>query len=837
VTAHAAEGRTLLQHGFGNLNRQPDALRFGDLLREYRLRADLSQEVLAERAQLSTAAVSFLERGVRRAPYRHNVLALAKALGLNARESATLEAARAAAKEIDLAFHLPAQITSFVDREREVPEIKELLRTHRLVTLAGTGGGGKTRCAIHVAWDMLDTSSDGVWLVELAPISDPALVAAVIARTLALQESADRPILNTLLAYLKRKRLLLVLDNCEHVIEEARRLTAAILNDCPDVRILATSRESLHIAGEQVYRMPSLPVPSTSESFSTEELLKFGAVQLFSDRAASADNRFTLTVECAPHVADICRRLDGIPLAIELAAARVNVLSPRELAQKLDERFRILTAGDRSALPRHQTMRALIDWSYDLLSDDERMVFRSLSIFAGGFTLETAAAVCNASEVDEITVLDLLSSLVGKSLVQADLTGSDTRYRLLESTRQYAREKLRGAREEETTAHAHARAFLGLAEQLFDAWEITPDRAWHARAEPELENFRAALCWAFGARGDVLLGQQLAGLLRRVWNSFGPAEGRRWAHAAQQRVSADTPDTILALLDLAEAGLSGVLGQYTASLASAACALTRYRELADPRGVAGALGQMGRAQLFLGEIAEGEKLLEQALEIHRSLGARRSVMVALESLAYARRAAGDLAGAKPLYSKASTAARAVGAERYAATTLLSLAEAEFQGGDAAAALPLATEGLTALRALRLTHLVSIAETNITAYLVALRRYDEARTAAGEALAAARDAQYSAGVAWALQHFAAIAALRPHADAPVIEDRRRAARILGYVDAHLARLVALREYTEQQEYDVMLTALRDALDNGEISKLLAEGGAWKEDQAVAEAMLI
>jgi hypothetical protein len=212
-------------------------------------------------------------------------------------------------------------------------------------------------------------------------------------------------------------------------------------------------------------------------------------------------------------------------------------------------------------------------------------------------------------------------------------------------------------------------------------------------------------------------------------------------------------------------------------------------------------------------------------------------MVALESLAYARRAAGDLAGAKPLYSEASTAARAVGAERYAATTLLSLAEAEFQGGDAAAALPLAAEGLTALRALRLTHLVSIAETNITAYLVALRRYDEACTAAREALSAARDAQYSAGVAWALQHFAAIAALRPHDDAPVIEDRRRAARILGYVDAHLARLAALREYTEQQEYDVMLTALRDALDNGEISKLLAEGGAWKEDQAVAEAMLI
>jgi tetratricopeptide (TPR) repeat protein len=385
-------------------------------------------------------------------------------------------------------------------------------------------------------------------------------------------------------------------------------------------------------------------------------------------------------------------------------------------------------------------------------------------------------------------------------------------------------------------AHVHARAFFGLAEHFFDAWEITPDDAFHARAEPELENFRAALCWALGARGDVLLGQRIACALRPVWFSFGAAEGRRWVQAARQRVSADTPDAILALLDLAEASLAVTLGENKASLALAERALARYRELDDPVGITRARLTMGEAQVYLGELAEGEALVMQALGAAKLLGLSRLVLLALDTLAFARKSVGDLPGVRQYSSEVLAVAATVGAERSAALTMLVLAEAEFQGGDAPTALRLADEALAVLSALGDTRTVAIAGYNMAAYLVALRRYDEARAAARRALPAARDLQFSSGLAWALQHLAAIASLRPNVDAPV-EDRRRAAQVLGYVDARLNALEKLRTYTEQQEYDKMTAALGDALGEDELAKLINEGRGWSEDQAVAEAMKI
>ena len=824
---------------------------FAQLLKRHRIATGLSQEMLSECAGISVEAISALERDVRHAPHKATLDLLISALGLDDESRHQIEEAAKVARtrgpqarniyddsqdEFRLS-NLAAQLTSFVDRESVLAEIKELLQSKRLVTVVGAGGAGKTRCAIRIGAEMLDCFSDGTWLADFARISDPMLLSSVIARSLGVHEVPNRPLLDTLLTHLKRKRLLLILDNCEHVIAEARRVAVALLYGCPNVRILATSRESLSIAGEQAYRMPSLPVPPTSALLSEGEMSQYGAVQLFNDRALSADNCFALTVENTPHVADICRRLDGIPLAIELAAARVKILSPRELAQKLDERFRVLTVGDRSALPRHQTMRALIDWSYDLLPDDERALFRKLSIFAGGFRLETAAAVCSQGKISEIVVLDLLSSLVDKSLVQAEVVEGDTRCRLLESTRQYAREKLRDAGEEETTANAHARAFLKLAEQLDDAYETASDRVWLPRAEPELENFRAALSWSFGARGDVLLGQRLAGMLRRVYYFFGPAEGRQWVHAAQQRVTMDTPAAAVAALDLAEAQFESDASQYKASLRAAERALLRYRELADPRGITEAKRRIGHAEILLGEIAEGEALLGQALEALRALRARRSVSSALGSLAFARLFAGDLREARQRYSQALTGARAIGAERFAAAIVVSLAEVEFRAGDAVAAVRFAGEALRAPRRFGDILHVATAARNMAAYLVALHRYDEARSVARGAVTAACDAQISVGLTFTLQHLAAIAALRPSGDAPVIEDRRRAARILGYVNASLSALEALRQYTEQQEYDAMLSALREALGADDLSKLMAEGRTWTEDQAVGEAMLI
>jgi len=733
--------------------------------------------------------------------------------------------------------NLPRQLTSFVGRDDVLAEVAALIEKFPLVTLFGTGGAGKTRCALQIGAELLDGSGDGVWLAELASITDPMLVPTVVAQALNVQAQPNRPVLDALLGFLKRKRLLLILDSCEHVIEQVRSLVASILHACPEVRILATSREGLNVAGEQIYRMPSLSVPPAGRAVSTpQEVLAFGALLLFADRAFSANNRFALTEENVPHVVEICRRLDGIPLAIELAAARVKVLSPQRLAQMLDERFRVLTGGDRNALPRHQTMRALIDWSYDLLSNEERSVFRKLSIFAGGFTLESASAVCSDQVIDEIATLDVLSSLVDKSLVQAEEVESGTRYWLLESTRQYAREKLNESGAYEVVARAHATAYLALAEDLDDAWATTPDRAWDARAEPELENFRAALGWAFGARGDVPIGQRLAGALRPVLMNFGAAEGRRWVQTAREGADAQTPAATLAALDLAEAHLAAALAQHKASLAAAERALARYRELGDPWRIAHAQRWVGRALVFLGRTTEGEALLTQTLAEARRLGARRLTSTVLGDLPGARREAGDLVGARQLYAEALAIARSIGAERFAATVALNLAEAEFRGGDAATALRLADEALAVYHTFKDTRNVAVDLSNMAAYLLALERYDQARTAAREGLAAARDTQLAVGVAFALQHLAAIATLGRDVAASSREERARAARVLGYVDAQLAALEALREYTEQQEYDKMLPALRDALGADECAKLMAEGSTWTEDQAVAEAML-
>jgi predicted ATPase/class 3 adenylate cyclase len=730
------------------------------------------------------------------------------------------------------ANNLPAQLTSFVGRDDVVGDIVALSERHRLVTLVGTGGAGKTRCAIQVGAEVLDRFDDGVWLAEFAPISDSSLVAGVVAQALSVREHPNRPMLDTLIAYFKRKRLLLIFDNCEHVVGEASSVSAAILQTCPDVRIIATSREGLNIPGEQLYQMPSLSVPPPGQVPSSIEALSFGAPLLFADRAGSVDNRFALTDENVAHIVEICRRLDGIPLAIELAAARVRLLAPQQIAQMLDERFRVLTGGNRSALPRHQTMRALIDWSYDLLSGPERRLFCKLSIFAGGFTLESAVATCGDATLDEIAVFEALSSLVDKSLAQAESTDRGTRYRLLESTRQYARERLVEGGDSEIVARAHANAFLALAGQLDSTWESEPDRVWCARAEPELENFRAALTWAFGPHGDVLTAQRLTGTLSQVWTSLGAAEGRGWLQRAQSLVSAETPEPVIAALNLCDAALANTLTQMKATVAAGERARQSYRELGDPLRSLYAQLIVGDAFVRLSQLGEGESLLMQGLAQAEALGARKLKCMALSGLADARSDAGDETGARRLYGEALAIARAIGADRRSAMIAGNLAEAEFRSGDSAAALEKAGEASAALRAFNDTGGIAIVTCNIAAYLLALGRYDEAQASAREALAAARDAQREVHVALSLQHLAAIDALRP--DAIERSRKERAVRLLGYVDARLTALHALREHTEQQEYTAVVPVLRDSLGADDFSQLLRQGSGWNEDQAVEEA---
>jgi transcriptional regulator with XRE-family HTH domain len=385
---------------------------FGDLLRQYRRAAGLTQEELAERAQVSPRAISDLERGARSRPWRETIGLLGDALELGPAERATLEAAARQVGRPDAPpseppaspplapprHNLPIALTSFVGRERELAEVGRLLTTTRLLTLTGTGGCGKTRLALQVAADLIEQYPDGVWLVELASLADPTLVPAAVAAALGVRESPGQSLLMTLLAFLRERRLLLILDNCEHLLDACAHLADTILRGNPGARLLATSREALGIDGEVSWRVPSLVVPPSDSVTSLDVLTRNEAVRVFLDRAVAAQPDFTLTDQNAPSIAQVCRRLDGIPLAIELAATRVRSLAPVQIAARLDRRFSLLTGGSRAALPGQQTLAALVGWSYDLLSAEEKRLFDRLSVFAGGFTLEAAEWVAGTTD-------------------------------------------------------------------------------------------------------------------------------------------------------------------------------------------------------------------------------------------------------------------------------------------------------------------------------------------------------------------------------------------------------------------------------------------------------
>ena len=423
--------------------------------------------------------------------------------------------------------NLAQQVTSFVGRERELAEVKKLLAQTRLATLLGAGGIGKTRLSLHAAVEVLDDFADGVWFVELAPIADPRLLAQAVAPVLGVKEEAGRPVQEALLKFVQDRQLLLVLDNCEHLLQGCAELAKQLLQAGAQVKILATSREPLHVAGETTYPVPSLSLPEPRMRIAHTALTQYEAIRLFVDRAAAARPAFRLTPNNATLVADICRRLDGIPLALELAAARVRVLSVETIAARLSDRFRLLTGGDRTALPRQQTLRACIDWSYDLLTEAERSVLRRLAVFAGGWTLEAAEAVGTGGDVQADEVLDVPAQLVEKSLVAMDAEG--TRYQLLETVRQYAQDRLHESGEAEAIRERHRDYFLALAEEAEPKLLGAEQAAWLRRLEAEHDNLRAGLSWSLEDSGSQA-GLRLCGALQRFWITRGHfSEGRSGA--------------------------------------------------------------------------------------------------------------------------------------------------------------------------------------------------------------------------------------------------------------------------------------------------------------------
>ena len=824
----------------------PGAASFGNLLKEYRVRAGLSQEQLAERAKISAAAIGALERGVRRAPYNSTVSLLTHALDLDADETAALEAARRGARTsrepsgVPWRSNLPAEFSTFIGREHDVANVKELIVNHRLVTLVGSGGVGKTRIALRAAADLLDASGRGVWFVDFAPLTDASLIPNAIASALSVQESLNRVILETLITFLKDTHLLLIFDNCEHLIEGVARVAEALLQSCPRVHVLATSREAIGIPGEHAYRIPSLNLPPQEKlrAITTDDALGYDAVALFVERARAADNRFALTQRLVPAVAEICRRLDGIALAIELAAARVNTISAAALASKLHERFLVLTGGSRTALPRHKTMRALIAWSYDLLDSREQALFRHLAIFTGGFTLELATSLCAQHEgIAEDDVLGLIASLVDKSLVVCETGAGDvTRYRLLESTRQYAFDKLQENGEDGAIARAHALAMLAFVEPYDTASNILADSVWTAELKPEIENWRAALTWSLAAQGDVRIGQRLAGSLRHFW-AYYAVEGLHWVRSVLRTCDDTTPASVRAKLQLAEADNTLNNSLYKDTLAPADEAFRIFQDVDDLPGAIQARLVHGAALLHRRRLDEGEALERTALAEARAAQIERLIAPATHNLGMARYFAGDFASSRTLFGEALTLYRKAGSDRMAGQATQMLAEAEFLAGNTAAAVELCDDIVELLGASGIWREVGVIRSNCSAYLVALARFEEARSCAREALVVTRELGFTVTVLYALQHLAAVAALRAgEAGAAPLPNLERAARLLGFVDARLAEArVYTRDYTDLQEYDKVVGVLRVEL-GAALDDLMREGQHWSEDRAVAEALV-
>ena len=515
--------------------------------------------------------------------------------------------------------NLPTQLTSFIGRENEIAEVKQELEAHRLITLTGSGGTGKTRLSLQVAADLLEKFNHGVWFVELAPLTDSDLISQTILSTIGVQEQPGKTPLEVLKEYLHEKQTLIVLDNCEHLVSASAKVANTLLNAAPKLKILASSREALGVKGEMSYPVPSLSLPDMKHLPVIEQLSQYEAVRLFLDRALLVAPHFVVDKENAPHIAQICHRLDGIPLAIELAVARIKMLSVEQISKRLDDRFRLLTGGARTALPRQQTLRALIDWSYDILSENERLLLRRLSVFAGGWTLEAAEEVCvGQNDILSYDVLDLLTQLVNKSLVVV-MEGSqsgETRYRMLETIRQYAREKLLEAGGGEIIRQRHLAYFVRLAEQAKPELHRPNQAFWLNKLDDELDNLRVSLEWALS--GDGKDGLQIITSTARFWFLHSTSkEVENWLRQLLQRY--DKPDSLRAKSLAIQSQCVVSNGNLDEARLLAEQSLQLARMLKDKKAEASSLLNLGQVVTAQGNRELGYPLVQESLALYQDL--------------------------------------------------------------------------------------------------------------------------------------------------------------------------------------------------------------------------
>jgi predicted ATPase/DNA-binding CsgD family transcriptional regulator len=557
--------------------------------------------------------------------------------------------------------NLPAPRSSFVGREQQIEEVKRRLAQTGLLTLTGVGGSGKTRLALEVGRDLIEAYPDGVWLVQLAPLSEEVLVPKAVAEALGVIERPGESLTDTLAEVLGSRQLLLVVDNCEHLIETTAGFVGSILDSCPRVRILATSREALGVDGEARWLVPPLSVPGSQRTPTTEELGTYESVRLFVERARGRDPSFSLSPKNDLAVAEICRMLEGIPLAIELAAARVGMLSLEQISQRLTNSLRLLTGGSKMQMPKQRTLRGTLDWSYELLSEDENSHFGRLSVFAGGWDLTASEAVGAGEVVEEVENLDLLSGLVEKSLVVAKQSDEGAvRYRMLEPVRQYAREKLEEGGEAEEVRRRHATFFLALAEEAGPGLRGPEDRKWLELLEGEHDNMRAALSWAL-ERGEAELGLLLGGALGTFWHAHGHlGEGRRWLEAALGR---GVRASVVARLRALKALFWVTFEQWDNDRAEAVAqeAMELSAEVEIDSSLAASLRIMLAAPAWVeGDYERGKVLLEESLAISREADDKVMIAEALMQLGGTTHSLGDIARAKEIYEEGIAVCREVG---------------------------------------------------------------------------------------------------------------------------------------------------------------------------------